>query len=34
MNSILTLLRTIMQHPHVDTQTRTRAGYLFSRIAP
>jgi hypothetical protein len=33
MTSIHNLLNAIMQNPHVDTETRTRAGFLLSRLS-
>jgi len=32
MQSILDLLSVIMKTPSVDDQTKTRAGFLYSRI--
>lgn len=32
MTSILAMLNAIVANPHVDVQTRTRAGFLLSRI--
>jgi hypothetical protein len=33
IRSILNLLKTITDNPFVDTQTRTRAGFLLSRMS-